>query len=126
MECIGWRLSAKWECERSSLSLAFCMWKEGINWNQTTLFTLLNAASSLQDDLICKQIHAHVLSSGFQEDIYVTNSLVDAYGKCDLIEDARQAFEECKDSDVASFTSVRLCSLWTRGGSIEAISCNAT
>ncbi|CAN6483610.1 unnamed protein product [Victoria cruziana] len=91
---------------KEALSLAFCMQKEGINWNQTTLFILLNAAASLQDDLICKQIHAHVLSSGFQEDIYVTNSLIDAYGKCDLTENATQIFEECKDRDVASFTSM--------------------
>ncbi|PSS10219.1 Pentatricopeptide repeat-containing protein [Actinidia chinensis var. chinensis] len=82
------------------------IYKNEIGFNQTTLFTILNSAASLQAVNICKQVHALSVKSGFQSDVYVINSLIDSYGKCSHAEDAARVFEECPFGDLASFTSM--------------------
>ncbi|KAA8519750.1 hypothetical protein F0562_014006 [Nyssa sinensis] len=89
-----------------ALSLFAEMYKEGIGFNPTTLFTVLNSTASLQVVNVCGQVHALSVKSGVQSDIYVVNSLIDSYGKCSHVEDAARVFEECPFGDLASFTSM--------------------
>ncbi|XP_026435953.1 putative pentatricopeptide repeat-containing protein At5g52630 [Papaver somniferum] len=42
----------------------------------------------------CKIIHAHTILTGFQTYLVVGNALVDAYGKCGLIADSRNIFNQ--------------------------------
>ncbi|XP_059643119.1 pentatricopeptide repeat-containing protein At5g04780, mitochondrial-like [Cornus florida] len=92
--------------DMEALSLFAEMYNKGIGFNQTTLFTVLNSAASLQAASVSGQIHALAEKSGFQSDIYVVNSLIDSYGKCSHVEDAAKVFEECPFGDLASFTSM--------------------
>lgn len=89
-----------------SLSLFSKMYKEGMGFNETTLLAVLNSAASSQAIKVSEQIHALSVKSGFQSDIYVVNSLIDAYGKSNCVEDAARIFEECPIEDLASFTSM--------------------
>ncbi|KAM7506696.1 hypothetical protein LguiA_017149 [Lonicera macranthoides] len=60
------------------LSLFSKMYKEGMRFNETTLLAVLNSAASLQAIKVSEQVHAHYVKSGFQSNIYVVNSLIDA------------------------------------------------
>eukprot|EP00268_Persea_americana_P013340 TRINITY_DN15814_c2_g1_i1.p1 TRINITY_DN15814_c2_g1~~TRINITY_DN15814_c2_g1_i1.p1 ORF type:complete len:931 (+),score=175.98 TRINITY_DN15814_c2_g1_i1:3-2795(+) len=82
------------------------MRKEGFSFNQTTLSAILKSAASMQVVSGSKQLHSLAEKSGYGFDIYVINSLVDAYGKCGCVEDARRVFEICPFGDVVSFTSM--------------------
>lgn len=92
--------------EIEALYLCSDMYKEGIGLNETTMCAILNSTASLQAANICKQVHALSVKSGLQSDIYVSNSLIDSYGKCENVEDACKVFEECPFGDLASFTSM--------------------
>ncbi|XVF27601.1 hypothetical protein REPUB_Repub14bG0122300 [Reevesia pubescens] len=82
------------------------MYKEGVGFNQTTLSTVLKSIASLQATNVCKQVHALSVKSGFESYNYVLNSLIDAYGKCGLLEDATRIFRECLIVDLVAFTSM--------------------
>ncbi|KAG5563079.1 hypothetical protein RHGRI_005728 [Rhododendron griersonianum] len=92
--------------EIEALYLCSDMYKEGIGLNETTMCAILNSTASLRAANICKQVHALSVKSGLQSDIYVSNSLIDSYGKCENVEDACKVFEECPFGDLASFTSM--------------------
>ncbi|KAH7294183.1 hypothetical protein KP509_28G059600 [Ceratopteris richardii] len=53
------------------------------------------------------RIHADVLKCGFLEiNIFVGNSLVSMYSKCDALGKAQQVFDELVDRDVVSWTAI--------------------
>lgn len=82
------------------------MYEDGVGFNQTTLSTVLKSIASLENNNVCKQVHALSVKSGFESDNYVVNSLIDAYGKCGLLEDATRIFRECLIVDLVAFTSM--------------------
>ncbi|EOY28177.1 hypothetical protein QUC31_012891 [Theobroma cacao] len=92
--------------DMEAISLFPLMYKEGIGFNQTTLSTVLKSIACLQANNVCKQVHALSVKSGFESDNYVVNSLIDAYGKCALLEDATRIFRECLIVDLVAFTSM--------------------
>ncbi|XP_052202225.1 pentatricopeptide repeat-containing protein At5g04780, mitochondrial-like [Diospyros lotus] len=92
--------------DAEALDLFSERFKDGMGFDQTTLFTILNSIASLQATNICQQVHALSVKSGFQHDVYVVNSLIDAYGKSSNTEEAAKVFEECPFADLASFTSM--------------------
>ncbi|XP_068651603.1 pentatricopeptide repeat-containing protein At4g39530-like [Aristolochia californica] len=76
--------------DEEAISLFCEMQKEGFNCNQTTLSTILKSIASLQLIDASKEIHSCAIKLGLESDVYVTNSLIDAYGKCHYTEDARK------------------------------------
>ncbi|XP_068653924.1 pentatricopeptide repeat-containing protein At4g39530-like [Aristolochia californica] len=78
--------------DEEAISLFCEMQKEGFNSNQTTLSTILKSIASLQLIDASKEIHSYAIKLGLESDVYVTNSLIDAYGKCHYTEDARKFF----------------------------------
>jgi pentatricopeptide repeat protein len=82
------------------------MYKEGLGFNQTTLFTVLKSAASLQAINVSRQVHGISVKSGFHSDIYVINSILDTYGKCSCVDNAARIFEECPIGDLVAFTSM--------------------
>ncbi|KAE8714976.1 integrator complex subunit 9-like [Hibiscus syriacus] len=68
--------------DMEAVSLFPSMHKEGVGFNQTTLSTALKSIDSLQ------------------------SILIDAYGKCTLLEDATRMFRECLIVDLVGFTSM--------------------
>ncbi|XP_016713990.2 pentatricopeptide repeat-containing protein At5g04780, mitochondrial [Gossypium hirsutum] len=92
--------------DMEALLLFPLMHEAGVGFNQTTLSTVLKSVASLQVNYVCKQVHALSAKSGFQSDRYVVNSLIDAYGKCAILEDATRIFRECLIVDLVGFTSI--------------------
>lgn len=89
-----------------AISLFTMMYKEGSEFNQTTLSTILKSTAGSQAIGFCEQVHAVSIKSGYQYDGYVANSLLDSYGKCCLLEDAAKIFEVCPAEDLVAYTSM--------------------
>ncbi|XP_020219446.1 LOW QUALITY PROTEIN: pentatricopeptide repeat-containing protein At2g36730-like [Cajanus cajan] len=53
-----------------------------------------------------KQVHANTAKCGLDSDVYVGNNLINFYGCCKKIVDARKVFEEMPDRTVVSWNSV--------------------
>nr|KYP69015.1 Pentatricopeptide repeat-containing protein At2g22070 family [Cajanus cajan] len=75
--------------------------KDVIAWN-----ALISGYSHLQAIKVCKQIHTISIKSGIYSDYYVINSLLDAYGKCNHIDEASKIFEERSWEDLVAYTSM--------------------
>ncbi|CAI9266247.1 unnamed protein product [Lactuca saligna] len=56
----------------------------GIRCNEFTFPSVLKACSMKKDIIGGKQIHGVVMVTGFQNDVFVANTLVDLYAKCGL------------------------------------------
>ncbi|XP_068662835.1 pentatricopeptide repeat-containing protein At4g39530-like [Aristolochia californica] len=76
--------------DEEAISLFCEMQKEGFNCNQITLSTILKSIASLQLIDASKEIHSYAIKLGLESDVYVTNSLIDAYGKYHYTEDSRK------------------------------------
>ncbi|KAI9126570.1 hypothetical protein K1719_002166 [Acacia pycnantha] len=68
---------------------------------------VLKAVAGIQDLDLGKQIHTHVVKSGYAlSSVTVANSLVNMYGKCGDIEGAHKVFERITDRDEVSWNSM--------------------
>ncbi|KAJ4978751.1 hypothetical protein NE237_009531 [Protea cynaroides] len=70
------------------------MGREGVKKNHFTMSSALRACGRIEDDgLLGRQVHANAIKLGIEMDLYVQSSLIDMYGRCGLLHDARRAFE---------------------------------
>ncbi|KAL4566108.1 hypothetical protein LXL04_030218 [Taraxacum kok-saghyz] len=59
--------------------------------------------NSLQET---QMLHAHIMKSGKQEDLFVMTSLVNVYGKCRAMEAAQKVFDKLSKRNVVTWTSL--------------------
>uniref|UniRef100_A0A803KM62 Pentatricopeptide repeat-containing protein n=1 Tax=Chenopodium quinoa TaxID=63459 RepID=A0A803KM62_CHEQI len=71
-----------------------------ISPDSTTLPLILKACLKLHAIETGKRIHSKIKSKNLINDVRVRSSLVDFYGKCGLLEDARHVFDETSQRDV--------------------------
>ncbi|KAJ1404891.1 Tetratricopeptide-like helical domain superfamily [Sesbania bispinosa] len=74
-----------------------------------TKFVLCNALSSCaktQNWNLGIQIHAYMIRSGYEDNLFLSSALVDFYAKCFAIVDARKVFSGMKVHDQVSWTSL--------------------
>ncbi|KAF2315546.1 hypothetical protein GH714_040053 [Hevea brasiliensis] len=74
--------------------------------NGYSLACFFSASASLGRTETGKQLHCYSVKSGLSGCISVSNSLVDLYGKCGLLNDARRAFTEINKPDVVSWNGL--------------------
>ncbi|RVX22073.1 Pentatricopeptide repeat-containing protein [Vitis vinifera] len=90
-----------------SALLIFCKMLE--SWvlpNAFTFATVVNACSMLADLRTGQKIHSHVETFGVQCNLVVCSSLIDMYGKCNNVDDARRVFDGMDYRNVVSWTSM--------------------
>ncbi|KAL6966349.1 hypothetical protein U1Q18_032130 [Sarracenia purpurea var. burkii] len=85
--------------------------------NGYTFSTVLKACVGLMDANKGKKFHAMIYKVGFESNVCVGNALIDMYGKCGNIVNARRMFDEMPKRDVASWTSM-ICG-YSNAGKIE-------
>ncbi|XP_031486334.1 pentatricopeptide repeat-containing protein At3g24000, mitochondrial-like [Nymphaea colorata] len=90
------------------------MQREGINANQFTLASCLNACSSNSALGNGCQFHSWIIKSGLLSDIYVASSLVDMYSKCGCMEEAETLFHDLDAKDVVAWNTL-ICSYSQHG-----------
>lgn len=88
--------------------------------NRYTFSGILKGCRDFMDVILGKQFHCLVYKMGFEDDTSVCNCLMDMYGKCRKINDARKVFDKMSDRDIASWT-VMVCSYANVGKIDESV-----
>eukprot|EP01018_Ginkgo_biloba_P024506 Gb_17916 [translate_table: standard] len=78
----------------------------GTKPNHFTYSSALSACASLTALEEGKQVHAHIIKSGVESDVFVGSGLVDMYAKCGSIEDAHQGFDKMPKRDIVSWNTM--------------------
>eukprot|EP01018_Ginkgo_biloba_P008633 Gb_28759 [translate_table: standard] len=82
------------------------MQRTGTKPDQFTFATVLPACANLADVENGKEIHANIIKSGYQSEVFVGSSLVDMYIKCGRMDIARNAFDEMPKRNVVSWNAM--------------------
>ncbi|KAG0605928.1 hypothetical protein M758_9G099000 [Ceratodon purpureus] len=93
-------------CGDKSLEIYQKMLQEGVQPSGITYMNALNACGSLKALKQGKEVHVHIVSSGFQSDVRVGTALIKMYSKCGAIKFARQAFENLLHRDVIAWNTM--------------------
>lgn len=72
----------------------------------STYAQLISACSSLRSLEQGRKIHLHILASKCQPDVILNNHILNMYGKCGSLKDARSVFDDMHQRNVVSWTSV--------------------
>lgn len=91
---------------QEALQLFQQMQEEGLMADKVMFVSLLQACSSIAALEQGKQIHAHIIQSGFEVDLFVGNILVDMYAKCRSLEDAQMMFCRMPKQDVITWSAL--------------------
>ncbi|KAJ9539091.1 hypothetical protein OSB04_031824 [Centaurea solstitialis] len=83
----------------------------------TSLFAASATLNSLPQGLI---LHAHLIKSGYEFDLYASTALVDMYAKLGFLPSARQVFDKMLIRDVPTWNS--LIAGYARNGDMEGAS----
>ncbi|KAI3841104.1 hypothetical protein MKW92_004707, partial [Papaver armeniacum] len=67
---------------------------------------VLSSCAELDKFQMSKEIHGYVISGGFQDYMFVQNSLISVYGKNGNIEEARSLFMEIKIKNLVSWNAL--------------------
>ncbi|XP_010279265.1 PREDICTED: pentatricopeptide repeat-containing protein At3g63370, chloroplastic [Nelumbo nucifera] len=81
---------------------------KGIKVDELMIGSVLLACSGLRCTSHVKQIHCYIMRRGLF-DLVLQNIVLDVYGDCGDIEYASRMFEEMKDKDIVSWTSMISC-----------------
>lgn len=85
----------------------FCQMQwESFKANEFTFASVLMAYASLANLHQGRQIHAHIMKTGYESEVSVANALVDMYSKCGSIRDSQQVFNKMSKRDVVSWTVI--------------------
>ncbi|KAK7319326.1 hypothetical protein RJT34_04045 [Clitoria ternatea] len=101
-----------------ALYLYKSMRRVGFLADQSTLTSVLRACTSLSLLELGRQVHVHVLK--FDQDLILSNALLDMYCKCGSLEDAKFIFNRMAKKDVISWSTM-IAGLAQNGLSMEAL-----
>ncbi|GER47900.1 pentatricopeptide repeat-containing protein [Striga asiatica] len=107
---------------RESFNMLSRMISSGVQPNEFTICSVLNVCGEERELRFGKQLHGVVVKKkAYVSDVYLGTSLVDFYGKCREVEDARRVFDGMKIRNEVTWTAV--ISAYARNGSLaeEAI-----
>ncbi|XP_062017055.1 pentatricopeptide repeat-containing protein At2g27610 [Rosa rugosa] len=88
--------------------------RAGLPVNGSVLSSVVKACGSLCDQVVGRQVHCQCVKSGLGEDVSVGTSLVDMYMKTEGVVEGRRVFDEMRETNVVSWTS--LISGYARNG----------
>ncbi|KAK9042052.1 hypothetical protein V6N11_017133 [Hibiscus sabdariffa] len=70
---------------------------------------VLKACSSVSMIRLGKEIHGFAVKSGLAEDVFVSNALIQMYGECDSVVPARLLFDNMRERDDVSWSTMLRC-----------------
>eukprot|EP01018_Ginkgo_biloba_P005078 Gb_12201 [translate_table: standard] len=103
-----------------ALDLYYQMRRVGMHPDNFIFPCVLKACAGLSALNQGRDIHCHIITRGYDSDVFVGNALIDMYAKCESLEDARQLFDKMPHRDVVSW-NVILASYAQMGNCDEAV-----
>lgn len=86
------------------------MLAEGLKPDEYSFSSVLNGCGNSSYLRQGMALHGHMIKSGFSQSYpVVQNSLIDAYGKCGSVDDARKVFDKMEWSDSISWNTIISC-----------------
>ncbi|PIN03826.1 hypothetical protein CDL12_23643 [Handroanthus impetiginosus] len=82
------------------------MLSDGLDPNEFTVCSVLNACGEEKELRFGKQLHGAIVKKAYDMDVYVGTSLVDMYAKCGEIEDSRTLFDGMKRKNAVTWNSI--------------------
>ncbi|CAL4955735.1 unnamed protein product [Urochloa decumbens] len=82
------------------------MLEAGVPADNFVVPTVLKACAGIALDRAGRAVHGYAWKAGIAECVYVMSSLVDFYGKCGQVEDARAVFDAMPERTVVSWNSM--------------------
>ena len=74
--------------------------------NAFSLMNILHACGSMGLSIWGKEVHGFSVKNGFNEDLYVSNAIMNMYAKCEMMDEANKVFEQMKVKDVVSWNAM--------------------
>ncbi|KAJ7513974.1 hypothetical protein O6H91_23G021400 [Diphasiastrum complanatum] len=91
---------------KEALALYEQMKQEGVQPDNITYVVLLKACANIAALEQGKQLHSHIIKSGYESDVIVGSALVDMYAKCGCIELAHQVFNKVSERNVVLYSAM--------------------
>ncbi|CAI8614893.1 unnamed protein product [Vicia faba] len=105
-----WNTLIRMHCQKclffDTLSAFIRMKAEAALPDRYTYPSVIKACSGTCKVLVGKSVHGSVLRCGLDGDVFVGTSLIDMYGKCGEIDDARKVFDGLSQRNVVSWTAM--------------------
>ncbi|XP_017425525.2 pentatricopeptide repeat-containing protein At1g28690, mitochondrial [Vigna angularis] len=91
---------------KEALNLYVAMRRLSVDYSRSTFSVLFRACSCLCSFRQGQLLHAHLIKTPFQVNVYVGTALVDFYSKCGHLADARSSFNSIFSPNVAAWTAL--------------------
>ncbi|XP_010109634.2 pentatricopeptide repeat-containing protein At2g13600 [Morus notabilis] len=88
--------------------------------DSTPFAKLLDSCACSKSIRDTRRVHAHIIKTRFCSEIFMQNRLIDVYGKCGCLEDARKVFDRMSERNTFSGNSI-ICVLMKAGLLDEAM-----
>lgn len=82
------------------------MLRAGVRPVPVTFSSLIPACGNMASLSLGKQLHAYVICGGFDDNVFISSSLIDMYCKCGNISIARHIFDGMQSPDIVSWTAM--------------------
>ncbi|KAM7263315.1 hypothetical protein ACFE04_000998 [Oxalis oulophora] len=80
---------------------------EGVKMDPVTIMTVVPVCSQLNDGCLCgMMIHLYAIKHGLENNLFVSNALIDMYGNFGRMGDARKVFDRMSGRDIVSWNSI--------------------
>ncbi|KAJ7971017.1 Pentatricopeptide repeat-containing protein family [Quillaja saponaria] len=114
-------LNALMECgyTKEAVEVLARMVGECVHWDNVTFVTVFGLCAQISDLKLGLQVHALMLKSNIECDIFITSTLIDMYGKCGQIVNARKVFDDLQTQNVVSWTAIMTAHL--QNGDFEEV-----
>jgi len=93
---------------QKALELFQQMQQEGVEPNSVTFLGVLNACATVVALDEGRHVHELIIRSNLESDLFVANSLINMYTKCESMDDAWRVFKKMQTRDVISWTAMIL------------------
>lgn len=93
-------------CARDAILLYKSMLKNDECADNLTYPRLVQACALRAVEFEGREFHNHAIKTGFENDVYVLNTLINMYAVCGNMYDARKVFDESPERDSVSWNSI--------------------
>ncbi|RDX97356.1 Pentatricopeptide repeat-containing protein, partial [Mucuna pruriens] len=93
-------------CRGEAAEVLKRMVDECVSWDSVTYVSVLGLCGKIRNLQLGLQIHAQLLKAGLVFDVFVSSTLIDMYGKCGEVLNARKHFASMQDRNVVAWTAI--------------------